>query len=206
MILKEKLNNIITGSNRTTGENDTNVTDCVNHLIEGYGGGGGSTIAPILYFFQSVDSWGKNSDNRYNIPDINRYDTTKFNYSDGIFTCLTDMTLLVNLGVAQYRSSTHNPRAWLYNGNDELIMFTEPNEPTSGQGTNGVNSKVITFHTGDTFRIKKVEDFGWCSPQLIVFDVTPVANVNMGDTSALDNVSGAHELLTKLTIPYTLEG
>lgn len=44
MNIKEKLENLISKSNTTTEKSDTNMTDCVNSLIEGYGQGGGSDL------------------------------------------------------------------------------------------------------------------------------------------------------------------
>lgn len=47
MTLIEKVQSLITASNSTTGASDTDLTDAVQRLISGYGGGGGDT--PVFY-------------------------------------------------------------------------------------------------------------------------------------------------------------
>lgn len=43
-----KLNNLLTAANATTGESDTTLTDAVQTLIDGYGGGGGGIFTKLL--------------------------------------------------------------------------------------------------------------------------------------------------------------
>lgn len=44
MTLKQKIQNLLTKANQTTGNADTNLTSAVKSLIDGYGGGGGVVV------------------------------------------------------------------------------------------------------------------------------------------------------------------
>lgn len=56
-----KLNNLLTAANATTGESDTTLTDAVQTLIDGYGGGGGSDMLPTFIANQNVGSYTFNN-------------------------------------------------------------------------------------------------------------------------------------------------
>ena len=66
MNVKEKLQALLTASNNTTGETDTTLTDAVQSLIDGYGGGGQAFEYDIIEY--TVTTGSSSSGTTYTIP------------------------------------------------------------------------------------------------------------------------------------------
>lgn len=153
------------------------------------GEGGGGSVTPLLYFLEPTDPTYY-ADWIARAPEINNYNHEYFSYDNGIFTVKKAVKVMANVGVAEYNNAQRAGQISLFvNDENKLTVFASSNNI----GGWGVEIIMIDFNIGDTFYLRKVDDTGWASPQLMLIEEKDIINFNIGDISALKNTGGATE-------------